>query len=258
LWKPEAFGVTLFFVPSSPLYVKGTLHFEIEKRKLSFPDRSISQYGLGGLPWGELQASEHFGVKVQCEVRLDSPDKVSFTAPAHIIREYTPTSESMGVRFDLSPEKLQPVVALISKHGFTPAENPRKYPRIPSNRAIQTFPTHAVVEADATATLALTDQLIVFDIRNLSPNGALISTENQMALMMQPGERIMLTLQPRGWFPTEVKMQAQICRVVDDIQQDSGNLIRSLGIRFGKMDEENKTAFLDLLKDILEQLKDSG
>jgi hypothetical protein len=76
-----------------------------------------------------------------------------------------------------------------------------------------------------------------------------------MALMMQPGEKIELMLQPRGWFPTQVKMQAQICRVTDDIHQVSGNLVRSLGVRFGKMDELNKTAFLDLLKDILEQLK---
>jgi len=233
--------------------VKGNLRFELESRRFEFLNQNISEYGVNGLPWGELKATDHFGVRVKCEVEIKGGPK--FTADAHIVREYTPTSESMGVKFHLPSAQLKTVTELILKHGYTPTDVQRKYPRIPSNTIIQTYPTRAIVAADSTSTLVLNDQPLVFDVVNLSPNGALLSTENQMALMMQPGEKITLMLQPRGWFPTQVKMKAEICRVVDDIMEESGNLVRFMGVKFGKMDEANKTAFLDLLKDILEQLK---
>jgi hypothetical protein len=235
--------------------MKGNIRFELENHRFEFLQQHISQYGVNGLPWGELKASDHFGARIQCQVEINQTQTPAFAAAAHIVREYTATTETMGIRFDLPPAELKAVTDLIAKHGYTPTEFVRKYPRIPSNSIIQTYPTHALVSPDSSATLVLNDQSLVFDVVNLSPNGALLSTENQMALMMQPGERITLTLQPRGWFPTQVKMQAQICRVVDEVAQESGNLVRYMGVKFGKMDELNKTAFLDLLKDILEQLK---
>jgi hypothetical protein len=240
-------------VPASPIFVKGTVRFELDNRKFEFRERNISQFGVNGLPWGELKATEHFGAKVRCDVEVNQSP--AFSAGARIVREYTPTSESMGIRFDLPPAQQKTILDLIATRGYTPPEILRTYPRIPSNTIIQTYPTHAVVIPESSATLVLNEQTLVFDVVNLSPSGALLSTENQMALMMQPGERVLLTLQPRGWFPTQVRMEGQICRVVDDIHEDSGNLVRFLGVRFGKMDDLNKTAFLDLLKDILEQLK---
>jgi hypothetical protein len=237
-----------------PVFVKANVRFELEGRRLDFLQQNVSEGGVSGLPWGDLKATEHFGAKVRCDVEL--PGAQGFTTPAHIVREYTTTTETMGLKFDMQPAQLKSVTELIRSHGHTPTDIIRKYPRIPSNTIIQTYPTHALVTPVSSTTLVLNEQSLVFDIINLSPNGALLSTENQMALMMQPGEKIDVTLQPRGWFPTQVKMQAQICRVVDDIDQQSGNLVRSLGVRFGKMDELNKTAFLDLLKDILEQLKE--
>ena len=41
-----------------------------------------------------------------------------------------------------------------------------------------------------------------------------------------------------------------------DEMNDKGNLIRYLGIKFTKVDDLNKSAFLDLLKDILKRMKD--
>jgi hypothetical protein len=239
-----------------PVFVTGNISFELEGRRLEFLQQNISQTGVNGLPWGDLKATEHFGARVRCEVELAGIEGTAFSTDAHIVREYTLTTETMGVKFDLPAAQQKSVNELIRKHGHPSTEIVRKYPRIPLNKTIQTYPTHAVVAAIGSTTLVLNEQYLVFDVMNLSPNGALLSTENQLALMMQAGEKIDVTLQPRGWFPTQVKTQAQIVHVSDDIDQRSGNLVRAIGVRFGKMDELNKTAFLDLLKDILEQLKD--
>ncbi len=240
----------------SPVFVKGTLRFTYNRQRYEFLQKNISSFGVMGLPWGDLSATEHFGSKVAVEVLIKVADQeIDFKCQGHVVREYTATTESMGIRFELEPELDKKVTSFVHKNGYSPSEFLRKYPRIPSSSIIQTFPTHAVIAAqsDEAVTMVL-DQSIVTEVVNLSPNGALLSTENQMALMMQPGERLLVTLQPRGWFPTQIKILSLICRVVDDIQPN-GNLVRSLGVKFMKMDELNRTAFLDLLKDILEQIK---
>jgi hypothetical protein len=240
----------------SPVFVKGSLRITLDRQKFEFVGQNISQFGVTGLPWGELSATEHFSAKVGVEVEMSAADQtMTFSCRGHIIREYTATTEAMGVRFVLDAELSKKVGDFVRKNGYSPSEFLRKYPRIPSNSIIQTFPTHALVAATSEAAVTLThDQSIVMEVINLSPNGALLATENQMALMMQPGERIIITLQPRGWFPTQIKIQSLICRVTDDVKPN-GNLERQMGVKFMKMDELNRTAFLDLLKDILEQIK---
>jgi acetyl esterase/lipase len=43
--------------------------------------------------------------------------------------------------------------------------------------------------------------------------------------------------------------------VTDEQHPKTGNLVRSLGIKFLKVDDEQRDAFLDLLRDILERIK---
>jgi hypothetical protein len=52
-----------------------------------------------------------------------------------------------------------------------------------------------------------------------------------------------------------IQVQGVIRRVLDEISPRSGNLIRYLGLEFVSIDEVNKQAFLDLLRDILKDLK---
>jgi hypothetical protein len=244
---------------NAPVFVKGNIRFELNGQRYEFLQQLVSTGGVNGLPWGALSPTENFGAQLDVELEIVSDEPLSLEVRAHLTREYTTTTETMGVHFDLDPEQERTLGAYVARYGETPKDIPRKYPRIPSNTLIQTFPTHALVSANSSAALALTnDQSLVFDVVNLSPQGALLSTENQMALMMQPGEKVTIVLQPRGWFPTQIRLQATIQRVTDDVAGISGNLIRFMGVKFGKIDELSRTAFLDLLKDILEQLKETG
>lgn len=235
-----------------PVFVKGHLSFCLDKQDFEFIHQNISVFGVTGLPWGPLNSRDHFSKEVMVSIRIASPAPLSILTRSEIMREHTTVGEHMGLKFFLEAESKAKLSALIQKHGFYPTEYLRKYPRIPANPSIQTFPLRALVYPEGgTANNAP----MVFDVGNLSPNGILIHTENQSALNMRPGDRLNLMLEPRGWFPMSIKVQGLVCRISDELNPQSGNLIRYLGIKFTKVDDVNRTAFLDLLKDILEKIK---
>ncbi len=248
-----------------PIYLKGSITFKLEERQFSYEKQNLSAYGVSGLPWGGLDPIRHFAQKVKVTLKLDTPELAHFTTDAQIIREATQTTEHMGFKFGLSPEQHKRINELVSRYGFFPTEYMRKYPRIPSLSAVPTFPLRVqATPLDITAhphshakfsksKIKAIDH--IFDVGNLSPNGMLLSTESVLAQSLLPGHRLLLRLEPRGNFPISVEMEGLICRIVDDINSRNGNTIRYLGIKFTVVDEENRAIFLDLLKDILENLK---
>lgn len=243
------------------VFIRGHLTFTLDGHTLEFIHQAVSAFGVTGLPWPPLDPLRHFGKAVTVSVRIPSqPQPFAFSCPAHILREKTHYSEYMGLRFDLPADIKKQLDALIQKSGFYPTEYVRKYPRIPSDDHIQTFPLRAMgipnpddLAKHRKASTALDP--ILFDVGNLSPNGVLISTENQSAIDLLPGDRIDLMLEPRGWFPSKVEMEGVICRINDEMVAKSGNLRRYFGIKFTRVDSANRQIFLDLLRDILERIK---
>jgi hypothetical protein len=238
------------------VFVKGHLTFSVEQQDLEFIHQNVSVFGVTGLPWGVLSAKNHFGREVMTTLRIPGDAKLSFWTRAYIMREYTVFGSHMGLKFQMEPEAHERLSAHVQKHGAYPTEYLRKYPRIPADSSIQTFPLRVLAFPDGV------DQTqnapLILDVSNLSPNGILLNTENQMALSIQPGNRLHLILEPRGWFPMQIRVQGLVCRVVDELHPSSGNLIRYFGIKFARVDDVNRTAFLDLLRDILSQMKLQG
>jgi hypothetical protein len=240
------------------IYVKGHLAFTLGEHNLEFVHRNLSVFGAMGLPWATLSPKEHFAHPVSVQLRLPSqPDTIQLQVAGYIMREYTLYAERMGIRFQLDPAQRELMSGHIANFGFLPTDHVRKYPRIPQNAAISTYPLR-VMGVPADNELALEGLPVIFDVQNLSPNGVLLSTENQLALSLAAGQRLDLTLEPRGNFPLQVQVQGLICRITDALHPDSGNLIRYIGMKFTRVDELNRAAFLDLLKDILEKLNASG
>lgn len=244
-----------------PVFIRGHLTFSIDGHTLEFIHQAVSTFGVTGLPWAPLDPLKHFGKAVTVQVRVPAqPQPLAFSCPAHILREKTQYSEYMGLRFDIPAAIKTQLEALIKKGGFYPTEYVRKYPRIPSDDHIQTFPLRAmgIPNQDDMSkhphTLNAADP-ILFDVGNLSPNGVLISTENQSAIDLLPGDRIDLMLEPRGWFPKKVEMEGVICRINDEMVANTGNLRRYFGVKFTRVDSTNRQIFLDLLRDILERMK---
>lgn len=224
-------------------------------------NQMISSFGVTGLPWAPLHPNEYFGRSLVIELKTATPGKTKLEGPAQILKEFTLNSRKMAIRFHFDYDQSQILERLIEKHGFQPSAYQRKLPRIPSSKMIQTFPLKASLQLE-TVSLGQSHSLtlpILCDVENLSPNGVLISTENQASLNLNPGDRIQITLDPRGWFPFPIQAQGKVCRLIDDFCLESNNILRHIGIQFTSFSEGDKKAFLTLLRDILQQLKnDSG
>jgi len=238
-----------------PVFARGHLSFMLDGHTIEFVQQGISVFGVTGLSWAPLDSKKHFGCSTIVTIRItDAAKPFAISTSAFLTREQTLYSEQMGLRFNLSDEQKKLLGDHIKKNGYYPTEYVRKYPRIPSADTIQTFPLRVV--GTLPANLREAESIpVVFDVANLSPNGILLKTENQMALDIAPGQKLNLSLDPRGWFPVAVQIQGTVCRINDDLNLGNGNRIRYLGIKFTKVDEANRQAFLDLLKDILIRLK---
>jgi hypothetical protein len=239
-----------------PVFVRGQLSFDIDGNHLEFLQRRVSIFGMTSLPWGPLNPREHFGRNVEVNLRFAADESVAMKAKAYLLREYTANAKYMGVRFKLDIRQTEQLNQLIQKHGFYPNDHVRAYPRIPSSFILRTFPLRALgLPVTSTVGAPAQNMQVIFDVANMSPKGVLLSTESQLALAYSPGDRIQLTLEARGWFPMTIQVEGTVRRVLDEISPRSGNLIRYLGMEFTSIDEVNKQAFLDLLRDILKDLK---
>lgn len=240
-----------------PVFVKGSLRFTVDKHELKFDNINVSDYGVMSLQWGPLLPTVHFGLKVTAHVKVfaqaDLPD-LDFVCPSLIVREQSSLGDLMGLKFYLGKALLENLVNRVQKLGFIPTDHIRKYPRIPSLKVVQTSPLRALVTAAANGAHPSSFPLI-FDVANLSPNGVLIQTENQAAMVYEPGHRIDVLLEPRGWFPNPIKATGLICRITDERDPESQNIMRYLGVKLVKIDDENYTLFMSLLKDILQRIQ---
>ncbi|MCM2277494.1 MAG: PilZ domain-containing protein [Oligoflexia bacterium] len=240
-----------------PVFVRGHINLTVRERSqtrnLEFTHQNISLAGVSGLPWEPLSREEQFGAKIEVTVRIPTARPLSFRTLATITREFTTFADHMGLRFHLPAEHARDLAEVIRTEGYFPTEYIRKYPRIPSLPIIRTFPLRALAMPRPDVPFPLS-----FDVLNLSPNGVLISTESQVSEQFRPGQKLDLLLEPRGWFPMPIRLQGLICRVGEEPNERTGNIVRSFGVKFAKIDEVNRTAFVDLLKDILERFRQIG
>jgi hypothetical protein len=160
----------------------------------------------------------------------------------------------MGIKFHLAPAQKKALDEIIQRDGYTPTTYLRKYPRIPSDQTIQTFPLKAYI-LPVVSKGKFGDPMIA-EVGNISPSGALLSSDSSHAIEINPTNMVRVIFEPRGWFPHKVMLDAQVCRISDEMSpQEGGNLRRYFGLKFARIDDDNKRNFLDLMKDILERIK---
>ena len=239
------------------MFIKADLTLTIASQVLELPRKNIAISGVYGLSWGFLSEKEHFGQLVPLKMRLLVPLAPVIHAQSRILSEKTLYSDKMGLGFVLEERQKKMLSGYIEKYGFLTKEYTRKYPRIPLDTNIQTFPVHVLVTP---ISISKVNQVfftapLSFDIANLSPTGVLLKTESHLALSIPPGKHLSLIFEPRGDFPAQIFIKGQVCRVLNDINPENGNLVRYFGVQFIQIDEMNKVIFLELLKDILGKMK---
>ena len=240
---------------STPIFIKGNLAFKVDDTPLEFAGQSISANGVTGLQWADFKAKDHLGREVSALLTLPEGGPLRIQTKAWITREHTQASTCIGLKFQMDAETRSRFEACVKMSGFFPTEYVRKYPRIHSDSGIQTFPLRVTAMPEPRTASHLP---VVFDIDNLSVNGILMHTESMVAAGFSPGAVLNLTIEPRGWFPMQISVQAVVCRVLEELNLSTGNLTRSLGVKFQRFDDTSRGAFMDMLKDILSRIKTQG
>ena len=238
-----------------PIFIKGHLSFTLDKHQLEFIHQNLSIYGVAGLQWAPLSPQHHFGAVVNVNVRIPQSYTGTLHAQATLMRERTTRSDHMVVKFLWDLETKSLVNNLIAQHGFTPAKVTRKYPRIPVDTEIATFPLK--VFGRLSSHLAAPDRTphYDFEVRDLSPQGILLTTNSPRAANLRPADRLDLVIESRGQFTKAILAQGKICRITDEMTPGQPNPMRVFGIQFMTIDAGCRDTFLAVLKSILAEVK---
>ena len=246
----------LHLQPVPNVFLRADITFSVGDHTIHFDDRNVSSYGIFGLPWPPLTPSKHFGNRVELQLRFLSIKQLRIHTMATIVREITSTGEFMGLRLEMDTDSQQELKRLIQEHGYCPPEFIRKFPRIPSNDWIQSFPMQ-ITATPVSGSKAL-PSVFILEVRNVSLGGVMATSENPFGLQIQPKDVFDIVFEPRGPFKERIGARSRILRILEEPDLKTGNVRRHFGFRFQEMAEGDRSLYLDRIKQILNKVRVVG
>lgn len=238
--------------------INGKISFEIEDQTYELEGCEISEEGALFLPWKNLSPNQHLGLKTQVTLTIKDTETTNLVVEGQLQREADLSQDCLNIKFYWTPEKLNVYKDLEKKIGQEPKRRQRKLPRIEGNDKLKYFPKNVFLyksSADAGEFNTLGGIPIISDLRDISPHGALVTTENQISFKIEIGEEVILVIEPRGAYNHQVRIRAQIVRTIDEFARENGNRIRKLGMKFLKIHPLDLQHFKQLMTLIIEELQ---
>lgn len=254
------------------VFLRADVTFSVGDHTLHFDNKNISSYGVFGMPWPPLSPTKNFGQRVEVQLRLPHLRNIRLHTIATLVREVTSTGEYLGLRLELDSDTDKELRRLIEVHGYCPKEFLRKFPRVPSTEVIQSFPLQMLgtplASGDSSVPLAApmdakknrgpSQRIMIFDVRNVSLGGVMVSSENALGWSIQPKQEFHLAFEPRGPFKDRIEARAVVLRILEEPDPTTGNLMRQFGFRYLEMSESDRASYLELLKQILNKVRVIG
>lgn len=231
-----------------PVFIRANFTLIIQGKEYSFLNYPISSYGISGLKWPHFHPIDHVGEIIEIKLDVLAATRFSLATTARITAESTSDVTYLGAKFNLNNNDHLKLITAIKKEGTCPTHYFRQFPRIPARQDLATIPLRAIVKT-------ANNELIAFDLANLSPNGVLLHTENPKAGLLLAGSRIQVQIEPRGSNFEPFQFAGLICRVMLEKNSTTQNLIHLLGIRITHLDEKSKNNFLSVLRTVINELQ---
>lgn len=210
--------------------------------------------GISSMGLMPEDATFETGESVVVRMKLHAEEQMEFKLRGRITREFTKKTTVVGVNFLLETFEKNDLAAAIAKYGHYTDCYVRKYPRVPSQPWISTFPLNSLIVPDYACSQLSQIYPIDAQILNLNSSGALLGTENPLIAAIKPGDSIVVVLQPRGEFTVQIEIEAAVRRIRHEINTSSKTLRFLLGIQFRKVDQENLARIKDLFRLLMLQL----
>ena len=227
-------------------FIKANFTINIDGKDYSFLNLPVSSYGISGIRWNLFNPLDFVGKQVKVTLDVLSRNRFRLTCDGFLSAEVGLDSLFLGVKFSLSNEDKTKLNAAIDSEGFCPTNYIRKFPRIPASENIKAMPLRAIIQRE--------NDLVVFDIANLSPSGFLLSSENPKVSEFLPNTRFYAQIEPRGDSVEPFGFEGIVLRILVEKNLKTGNLIRLLGVKILSLSEIEKNRFLEILKLILKEI----
>ncbi len=232
------------------VFAKANFSFLFAGKTHSYVNQFYSAYGLSGLHWNVCDPRSIVGQSTEVTLDMLTGLRRRMKLPGSFTAERSKGATYLGVRFNANADDAAALVSSISSAGTVPTTHLRKYPRIPASEFVATMPLNVIINYNG--------DLITARVANISPNGILICTENPKAALMDLDNRVKMQLEPRGEFYLSINLEGMVCRILEDLNPASKNVLRYIGMRITRFDEGHREAFISLLQDILLRLKIAG
>lgn len=243
------------FTSFSPRFVRAKLTFTVGNTVYDAGEHLINAFGVPSFVLGpshsELNPLSMIGNQTRVEVRVLSQAPFTFACEGHFTCDQTESGVMLGISFTLSDREKTTLNTILKNEGIFP-EFVRRYPRILFNRKAAVMPSRSMLQFIDREGEHL---MIICDVRNLSPTGFQICTEDKRAARLGPTEVVRVQLQPRGDFLYPISLSASVKQVIHSVQPESGNRIWDFGLSIRMLQRKDKALFTELLRQVIDQLR---
>lgn len=236
------------------LFIIANIQMKLGSQRLNYDRVQVSQKGI---PYVDMI---HAGLPIKLGDKLDlriCPMKspISFNIAGTVIVERNKDATSFGFKFSsIGSKDHELLIESLKKFGGQPKGYVRKYPRIPSTGQFQNMPVKATVFFDDNDPCEM-------KICNVSLGGVLLACNNPISAFLEPTSKINVSLelephQSPNKLRNSIKFSAEVIRIIEELGE-TYQVMRYFGVRFSRFDEQNKQLFLDTVKRVLLEIKDS-
>lgn len=236
----------------SARYVPAKISFEAAGKTFEAGEHLMNAAGVMSFDWTQFDPMQTVARTVKVKAQLKNAASTAFDCAGYLTCEQTEKSKQLGLGLLLTDAQSKALNAVVDKEGVLPSFA-RKFPRIPFMPAVGIMPERAILYQ----LRGQQSHSICCDLDNISPTGLQIKSEDFRFGTLVPGATTVIELMPRGNNPNLISFEGIIRRIVRAYNTQSKNLTYSLGLNISSMDEENKTIFASLLREIVNQLKDT-
>lgn len=245
-------------LPRQPQHLTCDLCLTTLGRELNFKKLDVSASGIARLPDNRMLGELAAGQKAQVCITLPggAGTASTVTIQGRITRESSLEESCYGLAFDWFEQESARLILCqaLTDQGHAAEPNRRKHERTKALATNPIVPTVAQLRLSDGSAFELTrpdaPPLWSARILNLSPGGLLISTESPEAALVKPGDGLCIFIQPRDTQGFMIESLGEVRRVLEHVERTAAGevLVRSLGIRFEWIDEDQRTIYLSLLK----------
>lgn len=231
---------------SNRFFIQANIQFSIDDKTYALKNVDLSLSGVYGLSIPELDALKHIGelVSIRAEVLTSHAFEIDLMATFAAVIGVD--SSSVELKFEPGQDLIR-LREAIELEGFEPHKHARRYPRIPLANNLPNMPSHAIIQ--------INDDLIVFNVANMSPQGMQFWTESPRASAVMPGMKLSIQVEARGSQFNAFEFIGEVRRIELYRRYETKNIVYAIGVQLESFSEDSdKSEFLQTLRTVVNDL----